>query len=67
MSPLYKNILWRDGPTTIGFTVNDVTFAKEKRFKWNSIYPQNYEECYRKRRKSTLIQRVADRISKSID
>lgn len=64
-----RNKLWNDSEATIKFVAPFLSFSKEKRFKWSSIYwPENEKnnEFIVKKGKSE-IHEAAKKISKMID
>lgn len=61
--------LWNDSENTIKFVSPFLSFSKERRFKWSSIYwPENDSDQLRVAKKGrSEVHEVARRISKLID
>jgi hypothetical protein len=66
---LNRNKLWNESEITIKYVSPFLSFSKEKRFKWSSIYwPENNENNFLAKNKGkSEIHEAAKKISKMID
>ena len=64
-----KQTLWKDSEITIQYVAPELSFSKEKRFKWSSIYwPQiNDNNLLVKKNKKSDVNEMAIKVSKLID